>query len=352
MAYNTYPQTATGRVPTNPPLSADPGRYEFLNLPNAEPNLSLPVKTGNDQAKYVLLSDPLIGTRTWSTSATIALSGDRVGIGTDLPNEKLTVVGNISATGLVYGQIPPIYTVFQNNSGKYEQTSSYVNLSSVTINQLLTTSKPSYDTAYTYVTGVSTNINNFFTVNKPTYDTAFTTVTSQSGLVNTSYTFLTTNSAKLGIDTTYRSKSANYESAYNWVAANSGSAANTAQINVIFDGNGETINPYSYVIVQIPNKIGIINWALYSDVSNTTSYIEVLSSNYDSYPTFQRISPSSTSDPNFIKITSPSQKAPNVLPTSLTNWITAIDAGSLLKFKLNTNTAASMLTLSLKCVKN
>ena len=277
---------------------------------------------------------------------------NKVGINTSAPNEALTVVGNISATGLVYGQIPPIYTVFQNNSGKYEQTSSYVNLSSVTINQLLTTSKPSYDTAYTYVTGVSTNINNFFTVNKPTYDTAFTTVTSQSGLVNTSYTFLTTNSAKLGIDTTYRSKSANYESAYNWVAANSGSAANTAQINVIFDGNGETINPYSYVIVQIPNKIGIINWALYSDVSNTTSYIEVLSSNYDSYPTFQRISPSSTSDPNFVKITSGYQKAPNVLPTSLTNWITAIDAGSLLKFKLNTNTAASMLTLSLKCVKN
>jgi len=105
MAYNTYPQTASGRVPTNPPLSADPGRYEFINLPNAEPNLSLPVKTGNDQAKYFLLSDPLVGTRTWSTSATIALSGDRVGIGTDLPNEKLTVVGNISATGNIYGTI-------------------------------------------------------------------------------------------------------------------------------------------------------------------------------------------------------------------------------------------------------
>lgn len=105
MAYNTYPQTATGRVPTNPPLSADSGRYQFLNLPNAEPNLSLPVKTGNDQAKYFLLSDPLVGTRTWSTSANIALSGDRVGIGTDIPNQKLTVVGNISATGNIYGTI-------------------------------------------------------------------------------------------------------------------------------------------------------------------------------------------------------------------------------------------------------
>jgi hypothetical protein len=106
MAYNTYPQTVSSKVRTTPPLSADPGRYLFLNLTNAEPNLSLPAYTSNNaQVKYFLLSDPINGTRFWSTSATIALSGDKIGIGTDKPNEKLTVVGNISATGNLYGNI-------------------------------------------------------------------------------------------------------------------------------------------------------------------------------------------------------------------------------------------------------
>lgn len=277
---------------------------------------------------------------------------NKVGINTALPNEALTVVGNISASGLVYGQTPAIYTVFQTNSGRYETTSSYVNLSSVTINQLLTTSKPSYDTAYTYVTGVSTNINSFFTVNKPSYDTAYTTVTSQSATVNTSYTFLTANSAKVGIDTVYRSKSANYESAFTWVSANSGSSSKTAQINVIFDGGGDVINSGSYVIIQIPNNIEILNWSLYSDSANSTAYIDVLSSNYDNYPTFSRISPASTSDPNYIKITPGVQKAPLVLMTSLTGWLSAVNADSLLKFNLISNTNASVLTLSLKCKKD
>lgn len=105
MAYNTYPQTASGRVLTSPPLSADPGRYIFLNLPNAEPNLYLPVKTVNENAKSFLLSEPLSGTRYWSTSAQISENNGNIGIGTNLPNEKLTVIGSISATGNIYGTI-------------------------------------------------------------------------------------------------------------------------------------------------------------------------------------------------------------------------------------------------------
>jgi len=276
---------------------------------------------------------------------------NKVGINTNSPNEALTVVGNISASGFVYGQTPQIYTVFQSNSGKYEQTSSYVNLSSVTINQLLTTSKPSYDTAYTYVTGISTNIDNFFINSKPLYDTAYTTVTSQSGTVDTSYTFLTSNSAKVGIDTIYRSKSANYESTFTWVSANSASMVNTAQINVIFDGGGENINSGSYVIIQIPNNIGILNWALYSDSANSTAYIDVLSSNYNNYPTFTRISPAFSTDHNYIKITPGVQKAPLTLMTSLTGWLSAVSADSLLKFNLVSTSYTSFLTLSLKCVK-
>lgn len=105
----TSPQTASGKTLTTPPLSADPGRYLFINLQNAEPNLSLPSKTtGNDFNKYFLLSEPLLGTRYWSNNDSISLSGNNLGLGTGAPNEKLTVIGNISATGTIYGLVDGI----------------------------------------------------------------------------------------------------------------------------------------------------------------------------------------------------------------------------------------------------
>jgi hypothetical protein len=97
-------QTILGRVTTNPPVSADPVRYRFLSLPNAEPNLYLPAKTGPDSSKYFLLSNPLTGERFWSNNI-LAVNGNKIGIGTELPSEILSVVGNISATGNIYGNV-------------------------------------------------------------------------------------------------------------------------------------------------------------------------------------------------------------------------------------------------------
>jgi hypothetical protein len=107
MANNTSPQTAAGRVHTNPPLSADPIRYSFLNLPNAEPNLSLPAHGANqNNALYALLSDPLTGGRYWSNNE-IAVDRNTgyVGFNTDQPNNQVSVVGNLSATGYIYGTL-------------------------------------------------------------------------------------------------------------------------------------------------------------------------------------------------------------------------------------------------------
>ena len=100
----TNVQTILGRVTTNPPVSADPVRYSFLSLPNAEPNLYLPAKTGPDSSKYFLFSNPLTGERFWSNNI-IAVNGNKIGIGTELPGEILSVVGNISATGNIFGNI-------------------------------------------------------------------------------------------------------------------------------------------------------------------------------------------------------------------------------------------------------
>lgn len=100
----TNVQTILGRVTSNPPVSADPVRYKFLSLPNAEPNLYLPAKTGLDSSKYFLLSNPLTGERFWSNNI-IAVNGSNIGIGTELPGEKLSIVGNLSATGNIFGTI-------------------------------------------------------------------------------------------------------------------------------------------------------------------------------------------------------------------------------------------------------
>lgn len=139
----------------------------------------------------------------------------RVGINTNSPNHALTVVGNISATGMIYGQVPADYTVFQNNSAKYEQSNTYLTSLCGVIS-----SKPAYDNAVTYVAGVSSNLNTF--INQSTkYDQAYNVVVAQSANNTATYNILTSSSANIGVDTIFRSNSANYVTAYNFVSSNS-----------------------------------------------------------------------------------------------------------------------------------
>jgi hypothetical protein len=100
---NSFPQTIGGKLLVNSPLSASSDRYTFLSLPNAEPNLGAP--RGLSGTCYFNVTEPVSGTRVWSSSASITQFGNNIGIGLDLPREKLTVVGNISATGTIYGTL-------------------------------------------------------------------------------------------------------------------------------------------------------------------------------------------------------------------------------------------------------
>jgi hypothetical protein len=150
-----------------------------------------------------------------SSSVLYISPSSRVGINTNSPNEALTVVGNISATGIVYGQVPPEYTVFQNNSAKYEQSNTYLTSLCGMIS-----SKPAYDSAYSYVSGVSASLNTFISYSTK-YDDAYNIVLSQSANNNACYNILSSSSANIGVDTIYRSNSANYTTAYNYVTSNS-----------------------------------------------------------------------------------------------------------------------------------
>jgi hypothetical protein len=141
---------------------------------------------------------------------------NKVGINTDSPNEALTVVGNISASGMIYGTVPPEYTVFQNNSAKYEASDTYFS----TLCGLLT-SKSSYDNSFNFVSSISGNLNNFVNLSAPLYNAAYNVVTAQSANNNTSYNTLCSISASFGTDTVFRSSTANYTTAYNYVTSNS-----------------------------------------------------------------------------------------------------------------------------------
>jgi hypothetical protein len=141
----------------------------------------------------------------------------RVGINTNSPNVALTVVGDISASGMIYGTVPPEYTVFKSNSAKYEASNTYFS----TLCGLLT-SKPTYDATSSYVQGVSSNLNNFLDLSSSKYKDAYNVVVAQSANNAASFTSLQSVSSKFGTDTVYRTVSGNYETAYSYITATSG----------------------------------------------------------------------------------------------------------------------------------
>ena len=300
-------------------------------------------------------TDALVVTKTQNTGAIATFNynsnpvlyvhpNGKVGINTSTPNAALTIVGDVSATGTIYANVPPQYTIFINNSSKYESVSNYFNLSSNLISSLLA-SKSSYDATYSYVSSTSASITDFLTGAKVNYDAAYNTTTSLSSTINSTYSYLTSNSASFGTDTVYRSKSANYDAAYNYFNKVS-AGANSVQINYIFDGGGDIIEQ-TYGIVQIPTSVRVLSWVIIGDIASTT-YIELLSSNYDDFPNFVNISGTENSYTDYIKLNN-TNKATN---STLTNWLTTtFVADSLLKFNLLGNSKATSINVSLKCVR-
>ena len=266
----------------------------------------------------------------------------KVGVNTTNPNEALTVVGNISASGYIYGQIPVEYTTFSNNSAKYDITSTYFSANSGTVTSLLTAKSANYDPAYTYLNTTSGSINNLL-LSSVYYNTAYTLLTAQSATNNTSYTFLTGNSGLFGTDAIYRSVSGKYETSYNIASQLS---TQPCQINFIFDGNGATVNSGSFGYVQIPSNIKISNWSLYADAT-CTAKVQILCSDYTNFGIDEVDISAYTLNGDYPIL---SNKLINKSST-MTSWITSVNADSILKFRLISNTLATSITLSLKCTR-
>lgn len=265
-----------------------------------------------------------------------------VGINTVNPTTSLTVSGNISASGFVYGQVPDQYNVFATNSGKYETSSNFFSSNSANVVSLLTAKSANYDVAYTYLNGVSSSISNLL-LSAVNYNNAYVLLTAQSANNNSSYTYLTTNSGTVGTDTVYRnSLSAKYETSYGIAQSLS---AQPCQINFIFDGGGDVVNAGAIGFVQIPSRISIIGWTLLSDVANTC-YVQVLCSDYTNFG-INSIDITGYSSGDYPLLNAATKNA----STTMTGWLSNINADSILRFKLPSNSGGNSITLSLKCLK-
>jgi hypothetical protein len=96
-------------------------------------------------------------------------------------------------------------------------------------------------------------------------------------------------------------------------------------------------------VVQIPYNIKINSWTLLSN-QETNSIVQVLSSNFSNHPTYTVIS-GLANQPALVAQTKASS-------STMTGWVTSIPADSYLKFAVTQNTAASNLTISLKCSRS
>lgn len=259
--------------------------------------------------------------RSGGNTVMIVNSG-RVGINTVTPNEALTVNGNISATGLILGNIPTEYTVFRSNSARYDSTFTYLTGASANLNALVF-DKPKFDASSSYLTANSAAITLGLNSIK-TLDDVRNVVQSQSADNVSGYNLLVSTSANIGKDALYQFNKLNYDSAVNYYQANSSEAVS---INFIFDGSGRFLYSGSSGVVVIPSKVRIDSCSIYSSVDagqDALMKIDILSATSTSYPIASSICNNAFATLTGVNI---SKSDP---PTN--TWKTIIDKGTILKF--------------------
>ena len=286
-----------------------------------------------------------------ASNTVMIVNSGRVGINTSNPNEALTVNGNISASGTIFGNIPPEYTVFRANSGKYESTFTYLTGASANLNGLLS-DKPKYDQTVTYLTNNSAAISTGLQSIK-TLDDVRNVVQSQSANNIAAYNLIATTSASIGKDALYQLNKADYDRTVTYFQSNS---SQDVSINFIFDGSGRFIFSGSNGIVSIPSKVKINSCSVYGVVEpgqDAIMKIDILSSSNASYPTFVTICSSTGNAAVYPTLTgvNVSKSDPNT-----NGWKTILDRGTILKFvATTTNNTPFILTrnasVTLNCTK-
>jgi hypothetical protein len=245
---------------------------------------------GSPNAIYISQGGPgaAIKVQNNGSGPLFALVGNgNAGIGTDTPNEKLTVVGNISSTGILYGAggnsniwNSAYTTVYSNSagwasaisivaagSGKWDSTYNTTNALSTRWNNsysTLTSSSAIWTTAYTALTAGSANWQNTYSV-----------VSAKSGTWDQTTSILQSGSGKWD-DTNLRVRllSSNWQNAY--TSTNTLSTLwSTASINYIIDGAGNTITTGSKGVIYIPSKFIVTGWRVLADTVANSVKVDI-----------------------------------------------------------------------------
>ena len=251
--------------------------------------------------------------------------------------EALTISGNISASGTITKYMNDIVTLYTNNSSKYETAYTFATNNSAYLTNFYTASS-NYDTIVNYINVSATNVNTL-TSSEQKYNNFYNTISSQYNSNNDTATFIANSGSYFGSDLLFPSYSAKYETAYSILTTASAIRPISLYYNFCFN---RVVNTDS-VQMYIPNNIIIDSWTLFADASSTIK-IDVLSGFYN---VLKRGTFVSITNTNYISTNNTTNSTHNNLSTY--GWTTNIKKDSVIKFNLTQNTAASSITVNLKC---
>lgn len=269
-------------------------------------------------------------------------SDNKVGINTALPTQALTIVGDVSASGIISNYLGSQITVLQSNSGKYEAGYTFA----TTTSSLLTAfdgSKQYYDTMTNYYNNSSTTINTLVN-NNPLYSSISDNISLNYPINNNVNTFVSYSTGNANIDTIYRTVTGKYDNSYNTLT--SVCALQVISLNYLFSFNKVVSSDKARL--YIPYNLKIISWSVFADQA-TNLTIDVLSG----YGFNKTINSISITNNNPISAVNTAKATQNQLDTI--GWTTSINVGatnpSFIQFNLTKNDSASAVMVNLKAYK-
>ena len=250
------------------------------------------------------------------------------------PTISLTVSGDISASGYTY-PYPSYITAYSGLSTRYETTFSYITgISGLVANYQNSIS--AYDLFLSYIPSTS----GFVTITIPYYNNYYKTVSSYSTKNNVVCGFVTSNSGDWEKDSGYRSNQYKYDTTYTYLTGNSATFYGKYNIGYLF--TERSILEPKKVDLLVQDNIRILSWKMASDI-NTIATIDVLSTDHFNYE--RNGYPVSIVNGNYPSLNSTRKNTMNNLSTI---WIgDYIPKGSILRFAVTNNTAASSILIDL-----